>query len=242
MLENVSNLPVTEKVTAARSVFAPFPESRLTRRALRSVSPLPEVEYEFTQDVGLLHQYFLMREAMFISVWGLKNFSGLHDRFDDVSEIMVARRGKQVLAGGRITVSAPSRRQLLPMEGADLSLASAFPDLDLANHTYCEFSRLAILPEFRSGQTFPEVARRFIRRAVAEGVDYAFNMAPVPLARSYRQAMLNFGLKWQVRQDVQVPEREEFEGIKMVLSVMNLTHLRMGSKMLAETRETVDAV
>jgi len=241
MLEPVSQVPAADKATASRAAYAPFSESRLNRRALRSTSPLPEVEYDFTQDAGLLHQYFLMREAMFISVWGLKHFSGERDRFDDMSHIMVARRGKQVLAGGRLTVSGATRRTLLPMEGPDLSLVAMFPELDLANHTYCEFSRLAILPEFRNGQIFPELARRFIRRAVAEGVDYAFNMAPLPLARSYRQAMIDFGLKWHVRLDLPVPERSEFEGIKMALSVMDLRHLRTAPTLPATARNLASA-
>jgi hypothetical protein len=32
-----------------------------------------------------------------------------------------------------------------------------------------------------------------------------------------------FGLSWDVRHDIQVPAREEFEGIEMIISVMDLT-------------------
>lgn len=213
-----------------RPDFVAIPDSVLKRKALRSAAPLGAISYEFTQDPGLLHQYFLMREAMFVSVWGLKQFSGDQDHFDDVSHVMVARRGLQVLAGGRLTISTSAKPQLMPMEGGDMRLKDMFSDLALEGRTFCEFSRLAILPEFRAGPLFPELAQRFIRRAVAEGVDYAFNMAPVPLARSYRQSMMSFGLNWEIRPDLQVPDREEFEGIKMVLSVMDLRHLR-GAKM-----------
>jgi hypothetical protein len=118
------------------------------------------------------------------------------------------------------------------MEKPDFSLKAALPELDLAHHTYCEFSRLAILPDFRAGKVFPEMASRFIRRAVAEGVEYAFNMAPLPLARNYRQAMKAFGLNWNIRSDIKIPDREEFEGIKMVLSVMNLVTIK--------TRQSID--
>jgi hypothetical protein len=61
---------------------------------------------------------------------------------------------------------------------------------------------------------------------ILEGVDFAFNMAPLPLARSYRQTMQAFGLNWKICNDVTVPEREEFEGIRMAVSVMDLRGLR----------------
>jgi hypothetical protein len=227
-----------EKQRSARPLYySAIPESGLVRKTMRSLRMPEPVQFEFTQDAGLIHQYCVMREHMFISVWGLKHFSGTKDRFDDASQLMVARRGLQVIAGGRLTISTPAGRLAMPMEGDDLNLVSLFPDLELARRTYGEFSRLAILPEFRAGNVFPELAKRFIRKAVAEGVDYAFNMAPVPLARSYRQTMQSFGLSWKIRSDVEVPERDEFEGIKMVLSVMDLRPLRGHVKPAREALE-----
>lgn len=218
------------RLPAKSGFFASVPESALARKALRSTQLQERVAYEFTRDPGLVHQYCSMRENMFISVWGLKHFSGTKDRFDDVSQIMVARRGLLVIGGGRLTIATPSRRVPMPMEGPDFQLESVFPHLGLARHCYGEFSRLAILPEYRAGEVFPELAKRFIRKAVAEGVDFAFNMAPLPLARSYRQTMQAFGLNWKICNDVAVPEREAFEGIRMAVSVMDLRALRPGLK------------
>jgi hypothetical protein len=232
---------LTDKLVAENAkrpqgaVFPSYPENAMERKILRSTRPVANVAFEFTQDAGLLHQYCVLRGAMFASVWDLKSFSGERDRYDDISHVMIARRGLQVLAGGRLTLSTPSAPQPLPMESADFKLMDCFPYLELEKHCYGEFSRLAILPEFRAGHVFPDLAQRFIRRAVAEGVDYAFNMAPVPLARSYRQTMLSFGLDWRIS-EVVVPDREEFEGIKMVLSVMDLRHLR-ASKPLKNVQE-----
>src|SRR5262249_17603410 len=89
--------------------------------------------------------------------------------------------------------------------------------------TYGEFSRLAILPEFRAGVVFPELAQRFIRRAIAEGVEYAFSIAPHPMARNYRRVVMPFGPQWEIREDITVQDRDEYEGVPMVLSVMDLT-------------------
>lgn len=221
------NLPSAARTANKHTFFSSVPESTLARKALRSTNLQERVVFEFSHDAGLVHQYCNMRENMFISVWGLKHFSGMKDRFDDISQLMVARKGLQVIGGGRLTICPPSRPLAMPMENADFKLTEVFPELNLDKHTYGEFSRLAILPEYRAGSVFPELAKRFIRKAVAEGVDFAFNMAPVPLARSYRQAMQVFGLNWNIRNDLVVPDREEFEGIKMTLSVMDLRNLQM---------------
>jgi hypothetical protein len=208
---------------AARSLDIELSDEYLQRRFRRVSQPQEKIAYEFTRDVGLLDQYYHLREEMFISVWGLKHFCGAKEMFDDISEILVARRGNHCIAGGRLTISTPSQHQMMPMEKEGLSLAGLFPELPLGECTYGEFSRLAILPEFRAGAVFPEIARRFIKRAIAEGVQYAFNIAPQPLARSYRQAIQLFGLNWNIREDIAVPQREEYEGIRMVVSVMDLT-------------------
>lgn len=198
-------------------------EDYLLRRFRRPAAYAAKTIYEFTPDAALMQQYVQMREEMFISVWGLKHFSGHHDAYDDISHVMVARRGNQCIAGGRLTVCQPHENMLLPLEKQDFHLPELFPEYHLSSRCYGEFSRLAILPEYRAGAVFPEIARRFIKKAVAAGVEYAFNMAPRPLARNYRQTMQLFGLRWDIRDDVKVPDREEFEGIGMVLSVMDLT-------------------
>jgi len=220
----------SRRLSGKSSHFNPVPESALARKALRSARLRDVVAYEFTQDAGLVHQYCAMRESMFISVWGLKHFSGMKDRYDDLSQVLIARKGLQVIGGGRLTISTAEHRLLLPMEGDDFGLPQAFPSFDLSSHTFAEFSRLSILPEFRAGAVFPEIAKRFVSKAVAEGVDFAFNMAPVPLARNYRQTMQLFGLNWKICSDVIVPDREGFEGIKMAVSVMDLRPLHLSAK------------
>lgn len=228
------------RISSKASFYAAIPESALARKALRSTLKPEKVVFEFTHDSGLVHQYCTMRENMFISVWGLKHFSGIKDRYDDLSHVMVARRGLQVIAGGRLTISRAGQQLAMPMEGPDFKLAEAFPDIDFSLATIGEFSRLAILPEFRGGSVFPNLAKRFISKAVAEGVDFAFNLAPVPLARSYRQAMQLYGLNWRICGDVKVPDREEFEGIKMTVSLMDLRPLHAARDVEAKILELAD--
>lgn len=217
---------------------------RLLARKFGANPALPDkVSYEFSKDPALLHMYYQLREEMFISVWGLEKFCGKKDQFDDVSETMIARRGQLCIGGCRLTISTPDAPRVLPMEGPDLNLKSLFPELDLHETTYCEFSRLAIMPDYRGGVVFPEMVRRFIKRMIAEGVEYAFGISPVPLARSYRQTIQMFGMSVDVHREIPIPDREEYEGIKMVLSVVDLSKyvhtLRLGKRDNLAVMETL---
>ncbi len=198
-------------------------DDNLVRRFSRPLRVPQDVSYEFTHDVGLLHQYYLLREEMFSAVWGLKNFSGKEDAYDSQSHIVIARKNLQCIGGGRLTISTPEDPRMLPMEKDDLILKDLFPELDLHETAYGEFSRMAILPEFRSGHILPEISHRFIKKAIAQGVEYVFIMAPIPLARNYRQVAQMFGIRVNICQDITVPQRDEYEGIQMVISVMDLS-------------------
>lgn len=197
-------------------------EEYLTQRFSRPNKTLEHVVYEMTRDAGLLHQYYMLREEMFISVWGLKRFSGRKDVFDDASDVMVARIGQHCIAGCRLNFSYPRVGLPLPMEKEDFSLASILPALHLEKETYVEVSRMAILPEFQNSLAMLELSRQLLKRAADKKARYAFTLAPVPLARNYRRAAHLFGLKWEILEHIEIPDREEYEGIKMVLSMLDL--------------------
>ncbi|MDE3016542.1 MAG: hypothetical protein KGI29_06445 [Pseudomonadota bacterium] len=198
-------------------------ETTLARRFSRALRPPEKITCEFTRDAGLLHQYFRLREEMFITT-GASYITGKQDEFDGASEIIVARRGLHCVAGGRLTISAPSHRQALPMENKGIKSLDLIPEFMPDKRAYGELSRLTVLPEF--GETLPEIIRRVIKKAVAERVEYIFNIAPKPLAESARHAAQLFGVNWEIRSGITVPDSEEYEG-KMVLSIMDLTgHVR----------------
>lgn len=220
--------------TAAYPIVSP---SRLERKVLRSMQPVANVDLCVENDEGHLHQYYRLRENMFISVWGLKHFSGVKDNYDASGLTVLARRSNMVIGGVRINISDVQERAPLPLEGPDLNLAKAFPDLNLEDSAYCEISRLAILPEFQGGNMLAEGAKILMRYAHDQGCKYVFNMAPLPLSRIYRRSMLKLGLHWDVRHDIIVPDREEFEGIKMVLSVLDLNQFNADDARVAYKTE-----
>jgi len=197
-------------------------EEYLTRRFSRPAKEAERVTYELTRDPGYLHQYFRLREEMFISVWGLKQFSGQKDEYDDESDIMVARIGNQVVGGCRLTFSTPEDRKHLPMEKQDFVLEDQFVELGLYDLKFAEISRMAILPEYQNSLVMLELSRQLLKRGAEKKARYAFTLSPVPLARNYRKAAHLFGLNWKIRADMEIPDREEYEGIKMVLSMIDL--------------------
>ena len=206
----------------ALSAESELSEEYLNRKFLRPAHRLEDVTYELTRDPGLLHQYYLLREQMFISVWGLQNFDGKKDDYDDVSDIMVARIGNQVIGGCRLTFSHPASPRRLPMEKEDLLLARSLPELPLEDVIHVEISRMAILPDYQNSLAMLEISRQLLKRGADKKARFAFTLAPVPLARNYRRAAHLFGLNWEIRNDVIIPDREEFEGIQMVLSMLDL--------------------
>jgi len=212
-------------------------EAGLARKILASLKPAKEVVFEFTNDPGQLHQYYRLRDQLFISVWGLNHIPGAEEALDKASHIMVARQGLLCVGGGRLTISSAAHRQLMPMESEDFALGNVLPELDLAQSTYAELSRFAIMQDFRDDKIFPELLSRFIRRAIAEGVDYLFHAAPLSATKSYRQSVQALGFDCHTRRDLEIPDREEFDGVKMALSVMDLTSAktrRAGEAEIAE--------
>jgi len=194
----------------------------LTRKFGRLQRQPQPVIYELTGDPGLLHQYYQSRENMFIHVWGLQNFAGTKDEFDDHSDIMVARAGNHCIGGGRLTFTAPKDRKKLPMEKEGFRLTDALPQLHLGDESYVEISRMAILPEYQNSVVLLELSRHLLKCGVEKKARYVFTLAPAKLARNYHKAASLFGLEWQVLNDVKIPEREEDEAIKMVLSMLDL--------------------
>lgn len=212
-------------------------EDYLLRQFARPSRAPEKITYELTHDAGLIYQYYRLREEMFISVWGLEHFSGQKDAFDDDSDIIVARMGNHCIGGCRLTFSDGNKR--LPMEKDDLTIAQCFPELPLGDGiTYLEVSRLAILPDYQSGAAMLELTREMFKRAAEKGARFAFAIAPAPLARSYRKTTIAFGGPVWAISKYAVPDREEYEGIKMVLLTMDLAPIYGQQTISTKTSKT----
>ena len=198
-------------------------EERLPERFWSPTQEPSAISYQISKDTEFLQQYFKLREAMFISVWGLKHFDGKADEYDAVAHIMIASQNTLCVGGARILVKQEMGDLLLPMESEDFILEELLPDLELHKHTYGEFSRLAIIPEFRKAEVIRMFYRRLNAHAIECGMQYVFAVAPMSQARGYRRAYRAMGLKYDIVRDVVIPDREEYEGLEMCLSVLDLT-------------------
>jgi hypothetical protein len=196
-----------------------------------------KVVYELTRDPGYLFQYYRLRAEMFISVWGLEHFNGQKDAYDDSSDVVVARIGNHVIGGCRVTFKAPHGNDPLPMEKSDFSLAEKFPHLPLAECIHVEISRMAILPDYQNSVVMLELSRQLLKLGIEKHARYAFTLSPAPLARNYRKAAMLFGLKWNILNNIAIPDREEYEGIKMVLSMLDLDTINDRKSTLPLTQE-----
>jgi hypothetical protein len=205
------------KASMAAAVFPHMPqvelsEDYLARRFSRPSKKLEHVVYEVARDAGLLHQYYLLREEMFLNIRDAKRATGVKDDHDDHSEVVVARISNHCIAGGRLTFT--KARKALPMEQDRFSLVGYLPEL--RDTTYVEISRIAILPEFQNSLLMLELCRQLIKRCMEKKARYIVMLAPMPLAVNYRKAAQLFGLKWSIRNDITVPGSED------VLCVLDL--------------------
>lgn len=212
----------TTTTSYARDTELEISEDYLARRFSRIPRAPQDVVYEVTRDSALLHLYFSLREAMFFNNSSTRHVPGQRDAYDDVSDIMVARRGLQCVGGARLTISSPAQRRRLPMEQDDLSPAELFPQLDLEHVGYGELSRFAILPEFHD-TAFSGILRGLIRRAIAEGMQYVFTVLPVSLASVYCESAQELGLRCNISHEIAVTQRDSYEGANMVIGVIDLS-------------------
>ncbi len=199
-------------------------EKELELRFSRPARQAEKVTFEFTRDPALLQQYYRIREQMYNDVWHLTNFDGSEDEFDRQSHILIARIGKQCVGGLRIGIKLPRSTAPLPMEAAgDFDLRKLVPEMKLEYVAYAELSRYAFLHEYSSHEIMAELSANIRRKLLTYDVHYAFMKSPLIIARRHRVTSAYTGEIYKILSKVNLPEHEEHEGIRMVLSYIDYT-------------------
>lgn len=174
--------------------------------------------FHFTKDETLLQQYYKLRGDMYARELGLDDFPRTKDRFDDLSDILVLEKKGEVIGGVRITMKKPHSDILLPMESNDYNLNNLLPEMNLENFVYGEFSRLAVLPGFRT-----EHVKTIIGMVGNKGRElsakYLFAIAPSTQARMYRKFEKYFGFTLEVRKDLGQSQVAKKWGLNMPLLI-----------------------
>lgn len=204
-----------------------------------------DIRFVFTKEKRLIDTYCSIREACYRSVkCGPQDFSGQLEASDYLSEILVLLKGNRVIGGGRLLGSSPEARLMLPVEQTDFMMKDVFPELSLEDKPYCEFGRIAVIPEYRDFDTINELCERLILRAIDKGYIYQFSMAPLGTSRLYQRVSSNLELPYPyiIHKHIPVPEKplSETGGLKMYLGSLQLQSYNKHTYAAPNTLETPD--
>lgn len=183
---------------------------------------LPE---EFVSEVSFdmqhLNQYFTLREYIYRTDLGLKNFIGAEDSLDEVSQFVLLRKGHFVVAGSRLTIRKAKSNQLLPLESDHFRITSLFPDL--VDIDYCELGRTVVLPEYRNGQLLDEMFRVAAEAAMANGCKYILGVSPPAVARRFKTAYNLMGFPSIILNSIKPPVKPIHEHLKLKFLIGSLS-------------------
>lgn len=216
---------IFEKFGVNTEVLAMFSEEEhaLIGRHLRS-HQTKETVFEFTRDVGFLHQYYVLRSRDQVRSWSLASHRyTLEDEQDRQSHVLVARRGNQVMAGGRLTISSPRKALKLPMEENGFSLTKAFPQLNLQNRKYAEVSRVVIETEFQDEASMTALMKHLHRKVIASRVEQIFALVPSVMVDTYKKITQQAGVILAVHNTTEFPELETEDGTKVSLLTASIS-------------------
>jgi len=163
-------------------------QASLVKRFGRAQHQPEPLVFEFTNDRGLLHQYYRLREIMYRKVFNTDKFVGEEDVHDRLSHILIARRGRLCVGGCRLTIREADEDFLLPMENADFKLRNIFPNLPLRKLRQGEISRFAIMDEDEDKlEIMGLLSQLIIEKCNNSELGYVFLKSSLPMARNWRK-------------------------------------------------------
>jgi hypothetical protein len=178
-----------------------------------------EVVLEFSNNLMFRQSYFNLREKCYRADLGLDGFFGGWDHYDTAGNVLIARKGEEVVGGVRIIENLPGGDTLLPLESEDFRLKNIYPDLGLETSAYCEFSRLAVERSSRvGGHLAKDIIVEATREAKARGIRYLFAVSTPLQARCYRKVFRALGHDYIIDNSVEVPQKEIYGHLNMVLA------------------------
>lgn len=180
------------------------------------------ISFEFTEDPRLLAQYYRIRETCFRQDLGLAEFDGSEDADDIEGQIVIARYGDRCVGGARINGTGPGHSRRLPLESDDFVMGEMLPKLTLHDRAYCQWTRLCLAPDYRTGEILRGLVEAVILLSAALGYRYAFNVACRSRARLYKRLHAVLGYRYEICEQVPVPVENEFRHLEHLLSITHL--------------------
>ncbi len=196
-------------------------EQVMATRYMRAPKLWRETVYEFTRDAGYLHQYYLLRKNTYPLALGLGSAGVAEDKFDKLSHILIGRRGNQVVAGCRLTMSSPRKTVQLPMEDEGVALTEMLGDLSIAHKKYAELSGLVSSSFDMQDQYIQPLLRNVCRKLAAYNVEYLVGRVALSKAHVYRRNFNALGVKMTLNANMALPVGND-EEVKSYLMVVKL--------------------
>lgn len=153
------------------------------------------IVYELSNDPFLLSQYYKIREACFRTELGLSLFDGGEDHHDIPGHILIIREGPKCLGGVRVTGCIPQGFGKLPVESSGFLLRDECSDFLLESDGYCQWSRLAINPEFRNRVDVLRLCEKLIEVALEQGYLYSFYVTGSARTRLFQKLHMKLGCR-----------------------------------------------
>lgn len=169
-----------------------------------------------------LQQYYQIRQSCFRQELGIRTFDGSEDEFDRSGYLLIARDQQRCIGGVRLSISSPQSPGLLPLESDGFRLQALFPELARNRESYSQWTRLALLPEYRAADILKQMALRLIWQARRLGCSYAFNVAGMNRARLYQRLHRIQGFHYEILRGLEIPAEAGFRGLEHLLSVGHL--------------------
>jgi len=197
---------LSEGVLNGHYIFSrDFDENLLARRFSQPEKHPRNIRITTEYDSKHLEQYFNIREETYKTAIGANFYAGV-DENDSKSHMVLAIAGDNCIGGIRITVSSPVKPMFLPTECENFQFSKVYDKLDFSSLTYCEATRLALLPEFRDGNVLHLLFEEATKYAIETlGVQVVFGRAGSIQTRTFQTHYRNMGYDLIIRKDIKPP-------------------------------------
>lgn len=203
---------------------------------------LGNVRFVFSKNPELIQQFTQMRKELYAQDPRFIGFRDFHhmeylEYFSAHDHIQLIFDGDKCIGGGRLTLVKPGDTHLLPLEmdlNEDTSeipphyqLRYMLPELYLAKESFVEASRMLVHPDYRGDMRY--ISQMFVNlyeKARELNARYFFAMTDKLRCRMYRKiATVSIGKHATLLDHIHIPDRPDFEGVKMQIMVWDTTDL-----------------
>ncbi len=182
--------------------------------------------YEDTKDPEHLKQFLELRKKIFgadkVTAKSLKQNEGWDYGLD--THVLIARNENKVIAGAIIVINNCQTDTFFSFECENFQLHKQFPEYELHKNTYASFQHFIVHEDYRTNICSQNLFRCLYNMCISNNIKLLFGIASNSRARRNRIALhkLNIDLDLKILNDIQLPERDSWNGFRRYLIVADL--------------------